>query len=61
MSLFLKRVVLDTVLPFAGLVVSFALILNTGLTAMVFGGLLLGFGVVVYLGMALARRRKKRG
>lgn len=56
-----KRVAFDTVLPFAGLVVSLALTLNTGLTAMVFGGLLLGFGVVVYLGMALARRRKKRG
>lgn len=54
-----KKVVLDTILPLMGMFISLALILNVGLTAAVFGGLLLASGVFVYGGMELARRKKK--
>jgi APA family basic amino acid/polyamine antiporter len=55
-----KRLVIDTILPLLGMVVSLALTLNLGITAAVFGGLLLASGALVYGGMVLVGQKKKK-
>jgi APA family basic amino acid/polyamine antiporter len=54
-----KHVLLDFIMPVLGLIVSLFFVVNTGTQSAIYGGLLLSFGVAVYLGMALIGRRKK--
>jgi APA family basic amino acid/polyamine antiporter len=54
-----RKMFLDVLMPVLGIIVSLFLMINTGLRAAVYGGLLLLAGMVIYVLMAVTRRPKK--